>query len=360
LIMVFWSKSPLIMQQIFLTLMSSLMAFSLTGLAEWTTWILLGLLAIWDLIAVLCPFGPLKILIESSKKQGQEVPALLYTVNAVWLMAFDATQLSRSSAEANGAYNADNTDNANQNEGATQVEVHAVELTAPSQFAQRERTPSPDNASNNRNSTITTRSSAYRDSSDHRSDRVVSGGSLQAPLSPRQYLISDEEEAARRSSSVSRQYLRSSAGEGSNDTSGRPSSAAAQVLGSVDSNGRHQRQNSEYELSDHPPDGLAAANGNQGDEEEEDERSGLKLGLGDFVFYSVLIARASLFDWVTTVACTVAVMMGLNATIFLLAIKRRALPALPISIAFGLVFYFVGSIMLTPLLERLAVLSIFV
>lgn len=79
LIMVFWSGAPLVMQQIFLTIMSSLMAFSLTGLAEWTTWILLGLLAIWDLIAVLCPFGPLKILIESSKKQGQEVPALLYT-----------------------------------------------------------------------------------------------------------------------------------------------------------------------------------------------------------------------------------------------------------------------------------------
>jgi presenilin 1 len=28
-------------------MMSSLMAFSLTGLEQWTTWILLGLLAIW-------------------------------------------------------------------------------------------------------------------------------------------------------------------------------------------------------------------------------------------------------------------------------------------------------------------------
>lgn len=40
-----------------------------------------------DLIAVLCPFGPLKILVESSRNQNQEVPALLYTVNAVWFMA---------------------------------------------------------------------------------------------------------------------------------------------------------------------------------------------------------------------------------------------------------------------------------
>jgi presenilin 1 len=79
LVMVFWDKSPLKVQQVYLTVMSSLMAFSLTGLAEWTTWILLGLLSVWDLIAVLCPFGPLKMLIESSKQQNREVPALLYS-----------------------------------------------------------------------------------------------------------------------------------------------------------------------------------------------------------------------------------------------------------------------------------------
>ncbi|CAO3664267.1 unnamed protein product [Rhizopus microsporus] len=85
LVSIFW-KGPLWLQQVYLTVMSSLMAFSLTGLEQWTTWILLGLLAIWDLIAVLCPFGPLRLLIESSKNQQREVPALLYSVNAVWLM----------------------------------------------------------------------------------------------------------------------------------------------------------------------------------------------------------------------------------------------------------------------------------
>lgn len=40
-----------------------------------------------DLIAVLCPFGPLRLLIESSRTQQREVPALLYSVNAVWFMA---------------------------------------------------------------------------------------------------------------------------------------------------------------------------------------------------------------------------------------------------------------------------------
>jgi hypothetical protein len=37
-------------------------------------------------VAVLCPFGPLRLLIESSRTQEREVPALLYSVNAVWFM----------------------------------------------------------------------------------------------------------------------------------------------------------------------------------------------------------------------------------------------------------------------------------
>ena len=41
-------------------------------------------------------------------------------------------------------------------------------------------------------------------------------------------------------------------------------------------------------------------------------------------------------------------MTGLNMTIFLLAIYQKALPALPISIAFGILFYFVSAMTLSP------------
>jgi hypothetical protein len=53
---------------------------------------------ILDLIAVLCPFGPLRLLIESSRTQQREVPALLYSVNAVWFMmaSHDHLKLSNS------------------------------------------------------------------------------------------------------------------------------------------------------------------------------------------------------------------------------------------------------------------------
>lgn len=87
------------------------------------------------------------------------------------------------------------------------------------------------------------------------------------------------------------------------------------------------------------------------------ERSGLKLGLGDFVFYSVLIARAAMYDWITTVCCTIAVLMGLTATIFLLVLWKKALPALPISIALGVMFYFVAKAVLVPYIGALCVLG---
>ena len=54
----------------------------------------------------------------------------------------------------------------------------------------------------------------------------------------------------------------------------------------------------------------------------------IKLGLGDFIFYSVLV--------------------GLGATLLLLAVYQKALPALPISIALGMAFYFITRFVLEP------------
>jgi hypothetical protein len=89
--------------------------------------------------------------------------------------------------------------------------------------------------------------------------------------------------------------------------------------------------------------------------DEDDEPSGLKLGLGDFVFYSVLVGRASLFDWVVTVGTTLAVLSGLVLTIFILVLKRKPLPALPISIFLGIFIFIVGSLTLSPMIESLLI-----
>ncbi|KAI9486733.1 MAG: Presenilin-domain-containing protein [Benjaminiella poitrasii] len=241
--------------------MSSLMAFSLTGLEQWTTWILLGLLAIWDLVAVLCPFGPLRLLIESSKKQQREVPALLYSVNAVWFMMASANDHFKLSTSIAG---------------------------------------SGENITSGRSEKIN-----YRHSS---------------------------------TLFIQQKFINRSSHDGfirlTDDNTAENSS---------EDQGRQQEET-------HP----TAPSSTEKDEEDE-ERSGLKLGLGDFVFYSVLIARAAMYDWITTVCCTIAVLTGLTATIFLLAIFNKALPALPISIAFGILFYFVAKTVLVPYIGTLCV-----
>ncbi|KAJ8570552.1 hypothetical protein K7X08_037524 [Anisodus acutangulus] len=84
-------------------------------------------------------------------------------------------------------------------------------------------------------------------------------------------------------------------------------------------------------------------------EEEEEERGrGIKLGLGDFVFYSVLVGRAAMYDLMTVYACYLAIISGLGCTLILLAVCRHALPALPISIALGVIFYFLTRLLMEP------------
>lgn len=81
----------------------------------------------------------------------------------------------------------------------------------------------------------------------------------------------------------------------------------------------------------------------------------MKLGLGDFVFYSLLVGRAALDgDAVTATACYVAILVGMCTTIIILGLARRALPALPISVVCGILFYFVTALVISPFLQVLA------
>lgn len=84
-----------------------------------------------------------------------------------------------------------------------------------------------------------------------------------------------------------------------------------------------------------------------------EERDSVKLGLGDFVFYSVLVSSAAKHHWVTAVACALSTLVGLAATLGLLAVYKTPLPALPISIALGVSCYFAVDFLLLPTLAAL-------
>lgn len=74
---------------------------------------------------------------------------------------------------------------------------------------------------------------------------------------------------------------------------------------------------------------------------------------GDFIFYSVLVSKASLYSFTTFAACVIGILTGLLLTLLLLAIKGKALPALPISIFFGVAFYLPTRYILEPWIHEM-------
>ena len=77
LLAVFW-RAPAIVNQGYLIAVSGLMAVFFTFLPPWTTWMLLAAISLYDLAAVLLPYGPLRLLVEAAQQRQEHIPALLY------------------------------------------------------------------------------------------------------------------------------------------------------------------------------------------------------------------------------------------------------------------------------------------
>lgn len=234
-------KGPLLLQQGYLICISTLMALVfLKYMPDWTTWVVLGVIAVWDLIAVLCPQGPLRMLVETAQERNETLfPALIYSSAVAYTIGMADTSASN----------------------------------LPSSMEE------PENDSRN-----------------------------------------EDEQTLR-----------------------LPSVAFAGPSSSSTNDPRH--------ASNHTPDPMFMS----------EEEKGVKLGLGDFIFYSVLVGKASVYgDWNTTIACFISILIGLCLTLLLLAIFKKALPALPISIFFGLTFYFSTYAFVAPFTDTLADAQVFI
>ncbi|CAI9281503.1 unnamed protein product [Lactuca saligna] len=220
---VFMSKIPIFLTQSYMVIIGVLTAYWFTMLPEWTTWVLLVAMALYDLAAVLLPVGPLRLLVELAISRDEDIPALVYEARPII---------------------------------------------------------------------------------DHGNTTIVQRRVWREPVNPESHIESSQNEVSI-----------ANVEEGEGDELRAP---LMEPLG----------ENMALEGI-----GLGAS-------------GAIKLGLGDFIFYSVLVGRAAMYDFMTVYACYLAIIAGLGITLILLALYQKALPALPVSVLLGVLFYVLTRVFL--------------
>ncbi|XP_059643022.1 presenilin-like protein At2g29900 [Cornus florida] len=263
---VFMSKMAILVTQAYLVAIGVLTAYWFTLLPEWTTWMLLVAMALYDLAAVLLPGGPLRLLVELAMSRDEDIPALVYEARPV-------------THHESGA-----------RPGVIQRRVWRDGRGIGSDLNE--------NTNSGSNSNLDANSSTL--------------GSLLA-------VGSGQNE--RNSVNIEEGWV-------------RDSDLSAPLI--------EQRLNVQMHLQENvvSRENLALEGIGLG------SSGAIKLGLGDFIFYSVLVGRAAMYDFMTVYACYLAIIAGLGVTLILLAFYQKALPALPVSVMLGVLFYILTRLLL--------------
>lgn len=331
---VFYGKGvPKTVTQGYLIATSIILAWHLDYFDEYSTWALLFMLALYDLCAVLTPCGPLKALVNlMSRDDAPEMPGLLYEAEL-------PPEARRPGGPRNNSQSQRNANNQDQNSGVwdNRSDQDGTKTIIPLAVARVYNLPVI--------------------ALPGRSERIMKkrgGSSGDAPLLEENYSdgphVPDDPTPEQLQADVEVQLPENGGRIDKIRRNGKTMFLEKDRYGSpkrvlwVDRQGRVFAESSDY-----------------GDEEDDDgEKNTIRLGLGDFIFYSVLVAKAAQYSYTTFAACCLVILTGLGGTLVLLSVYHHALPALPISIALGIFFYFATRLVIEPYIEAVMMKPLYV
>lgn len=330
---VFWGKGiPTYVSQGYLIATSVILAWQLANFDEWTTWSLLIMLSLYDLCAVLTPCGPLRALVNlMSREDSPDMPMLLYEAE----LPPEARRPGTPQAPPSRPN-------------------PTSDVASPTSEQAIDGNPSRDVVFDDRS---TLPSEATVDS-DTTGGPAGIGPIVKVPLAiARVYNLPIVRDPSQSNGANDTPLL-------GDDIREEPTAQELQAEVCVQlpaQGGRIERTSRgkmflERDRFGNPKRTLwvdrqgkvfAEEAGDDDDDDGKDSNS-IRLGLGDFIFYSVLVAKAATHSFATFVACMLVILAGLGSTLILLAVYHHALPALPISIFLGITFYLVTRALIEP------------
>lgn len=322
---VFYGKGvPKTVTQGYLIATSVILAWHLDYFDEYSTWALLFMLALYDLCAVLTPCGPLKALVNlMSRDNAPEMPGLLYEA-----------ELPPEARRPGGFRNQARNDEVLDNRSAQAPSRVSVPLAVARVYNL------PVIAIPSQSESIMNSGSANNSSGDAPllDDTYDGGPKVPTDPTPEQLQADVEVQLPENGGRIEKIRRNGKTMFIEKDRHGNPKRALW-----VDTQGRVFAESADHE-----------------DDGEDEEKNTIRLGLGDFIFYSVLVAKAAQYSYTTFVACCLVILAGLGGTLVLLSVYHHALPALPISIALGIFFYFSTRIFVEPYVEAVMLKPLYV
>ena len=323
---------PKFVSQGYLICTSVILAWHLSFFDDVMAWSLLFMLALYDLCAVLTPCGPLKALVNLMSKEGApEMPGLLYEADLPpearrpgapsssqnYGGSSDSVSTSHSTAESNAT--------ASSQGGELRIEL-------PLAVAQVYNLNVLDIPSQSRN-IFSAQSGSSSGSDQPLLDGTSDSPSFELPENPSKKQLKADVTVQLPVNGGRIERIRR---KGKTVFMERNRHGDPKRILWVDRHGRVFAESTDY---------------GKDEEDEESGRNSIRLGLGDFIFYSVLVAKAAEHSFTTFVVCMLVILAGLGGTLILLSVFHHALPALPISICLGIFFYIVTRFLVQPWIE---------